>query len=250
MACSLIACASAPMEAVSTSLPTRDEPMPILPTPSATIPQSSLAPKLTDYEFPDSIDPAKRYLFYLHGRIIEDQGIPATSPDHGEYEYEAILDKLGGHGFAVISKARPQNTDGVDYAKKIVEQVTTLLNAGVPTKNITVVGASKGASIAIFVSHLLENKEINFVIMAICHPDIVKDLTQGQISLFGNVLSIYDSADGFVGSCQDLFSFSEGKGISSYDELVLNIGTGHGILYKPLDAWILPIVRWANNDTD
>ena len=204
MACSLIACASAPMEAVSTSLPTRDEPVPISPTPNATIPQSSLAPKLTDCEFPDSIDPAKRYLFYLHGKIIKDQGIPAASPDHGEYEYEAILDKLGGHGFAVISQARLQNTDGVDQAKKIAEQVTTL-NAGVPAKNITVVGASKGASIAMFVSHLVESQEINIVIMAICHLDIVKDLKQGQISLFGNVLSIYDSADELAGSCQDLF---------------------------------------------
>jgi len=104
----------------------------------------------------------------------------------------------------VISQARLQNTDGVDQAKKIAEQVTTL-NAGVPAKNITVVGASKGASIAMFVSHLVESQEINIVIMAICHLDIVKDLKQGQISLFGNVLSIYDSADELAGSCQDLF---------------------------------------------
>ena len=104
----------------------------------------------------------------------------------------------------MISQARLQNTDGVDQAKKIAEQVTTL-NAGVPAKNITVVGASKGAGIAMFVSHLLENQEINIVIMAICHLDIVQDLKQGQISLFGNVPSIYDSADELAGSCQDLF---------------------------------------------
>jgi len=36
-------------------------------------------------------------------------------------------------------------TDGVDYAGKVTEQITALLNAGVPAKNITVVGASKGA---------------------------------------------------------------------------------------------------------
>ena len=38
---------------------------------------------LSQYFFPTSIDPAKRYLFYLHGKIIEDQGIPAVSPDYG-----------------------------------------------------------------------------------------------------------------------------------------------------------------------
>jgi hypothetical protein len=81
--------------------------------------------------------------------------------------------------------------------------------------------------------------------MAICHPDEVKALKHGQIYLYGNILSIYDSADEFAGSCQDLFSFSEGKGISRHAEIVLSIGTGHGILYQPLDEWIIPTVQWA-----
>jgi len=59
------------------------------------------------------------------------------------------------------------------------------------------------------------------------------------------VLSIYDTTDELAGSCQELFSFSEGKGISKYNEIVLNVGTGHGILYKPLDEWITPIMQWA-----
>jgi len=75
----------------------------------------------------------------------------------------------------------------------------------------------------------------------------MEELRQNQIFLYGNVLSIYDSTDNLAGSCQESFSFSEGKGISRYDELVLKVGTGHGILYKPLDEWILPAVKWANN---
>jgi hypothetical protein len=219
------------------------------PTPSPTVSPSPVAIKSTDYRFPDSIDPAKRYLFYLHGRIIEEQGIPASSPDYGEYEYAAMLEKLAGYGFVVMSEARPKNTDSVEYAKKIRAQVTTLLEAGVPAKNITVVGASKGAAIAIYVSHLVENDQVNYVIMGICRPDIVESFRQEQIFLTGNVLSIYDFADDeFAGSCQELFSFSEGKGISRYDEVILNVGTGHGILYKPLDEWILPTVQWAKRD--
>ena len=184
-------------------------------------------------------------MFYLHGKIIEDQGISAISPDYGEYEYEAILGRLSGYGFVLISEQRPKDTDGMEYARRIAEQVTVLLNAGVPAKNITVVGASKGAGIAVYVSHFLENEEMNFVIMAICHPDSVEEFKQEQIFLYGNILSIYDSVDEFAGSCQELFSFSEGKGISRYDEVVLSLGTGHGILYQPLDEWIIPTVQWA-----
>ncbi len=150
---------------------------------------------LSAYAFPNSIDPAAKYLFYLHGKIIEDQGIPAVSPDFGEYQYEAILEKFANHGFAVISEQRPKNTNGMEYANKVARQVTALLDAGIPAKNITVVGASKGAGISIEVSHLLENEEVNFVIMAICHPDNVAEFARNGTSLYGNVLSIYDFVD-------------------------------------------------------
>jgi hypothetical protein len=249
---SLIGCTSVPGGSVPTPIPTNelsklDLPT-ISPTPNATVAPSAFVSESTSNEFPGSIDPTKQYLFYLHGKIIEDQGIPAISPDFGEYEYEVILEKLRGYGFVVISEQRPKNTNGVEYARKIRDQVMTLLDADVPATNITVVGASKGAGIVIYVSHFLENDEVNYVIMSICHPDYIEDLKQNQIILKGNVLSIYDSTDEFAGSCQELFSFSEGKGMFSYDEIVLNVGTGHGILYKPLDEWILPTMQWANNN--
>lgn len=246
---SLIGCVGNPRELDSLPTPTFAKPIisaATSPMPNPTFPETSKASLSTGYEFPDFIDPAKRYLFYLHGKIIEDQGVPAISPDYGEYEYEAILEKLSGYGFIVLSEQRSKNTAGAEYAIKIQEQVTALLAAGVPAKNITIVGASKGAGIAVFVSHYLQNDEVNYVILAICHPDVVKGFKQDQIYLTGNVLSIYDSSDEYAGSCQELFAYSEGKGISSHDEIVLNIGTGHGILYKPLDQWINPAVDWAN----
>jgi hypothetical protein len=238
----------------ATATPT-ESPMPIAtftsipPThsivPASTAERPSPTPFISSYAFPKSVDPTKKYLFYLHGKIIEDQGIPAVSPDYGEYQYQAILEKLSSYGFVVLSEPRAKDTDAMQYAKRISAQITDLLKAGVPAKNITVVGASKGAGIAIFVSHLLDNEEINYVIMAICDPATVKELEQNGIALVGNVLSIYDSADQLAGSCQDLFSFSEGRGIARYDEIVLNVGTGHGILFKPLDEWITPAVQWA-----
>ncbi len=38
---------------------------------------------------------------------------------------------------------------------------------------------------------------------------------------------------------------SEGNGLGRHDEIVLQVGTGHGILFKPLDEWVLPTVEWA-----
>jgi hypothetical protein len=203
-------------------------------------------PELSAFTFPVSIDPSRQYLFYLHGKIIEDQGIHASSLEYGEYEYQAILDRLASYGFTVISEPRLANTDSVEYAKKVAEQARVLIKAGVPGKNITVVGASKGAGIAIYISHFLENKEINFVIIGICHPDTLEFLKENNIFLFGNVLSIYDSVDELSGSCLELFAFSEGKGIARHDEIMLHTGTGHGIILKPLDEWVLPTVQWAN----
>jgi hypothetical protein len=202
--------------------------------------------ELSAYAFPNLVDPAARYLFYLHGRIVEEQGIHAVSPDFGEYQYVAILERLAGYGFTVISEQRPKNADTTESAERVVGQVKALLEAGVPAANISIIGASKGAAIAIETSYLLGNKEVNFVILSICHPDTVAEFKRNGISLYGNVLSIYDFADTeFAGSCRDLFEFSEDRGLARYDEIVLQVGSGHGILYRPLDEWIIPAVEWA-----
>jgi hypothetical protein len=214
-------------------------------SPPLTIQPLTPAPTTAAYAFPSTIDPQKQYLFYLHGRILEDQGDPAFSPEYGAYEYRAILEELNGYDMVVISEVRPKDTDGLVYARKIAQQVMTLIKAGVPAKNITIVGASKGAAIATYVSHYLKNPEVNFVLLAICHPDNVEVFQQNEIILYGNVLSIYDSNDTLAGSCERLFALSEGKGLARHQEIVLEVGTGHGVLYKPLDEWITPTVEWA-----
>jgi len=93
--------------------------------PTSVVPQISPALDISKFSFPESVDSTKHYLFYLHGKFIEDQGIPAVSPDYGEYEYKAILEKLSSYGFVVISDQRAKNTDGIEYASRITEQVTT-----------------------------------------------------------------------------------------------------------------------------
>ena len=200
---------------------------------------------LSAYAFPDTIEPMQRYLFYLHGKIVEDQGLPAIDPIYGEYEYGAILEKLHSSGFVVVSEVRSKGTDVNDYANRVVMQIRALLTGGVPAGNITVVGASKGAWIVILISDSMANPAINYVLLAIYTPDTVKEMIDGKETLSGNVLSIYDSVDTLAGSCQDLFTYSEGKGLSSHAEIVLHVGTGHGVLYKPLVEWIDPTIQWA-----
>jgi len=228
------------------------------PSPTATVIPTAPAmdsPQLTStalaarYGFPTDIDPTIRYLFYLHGRILEDQGLSAISPEYGEYQYQEILSVLESHGFAVISEQRPKNADGWEYAQRTTSQVTELLKAGVPAGSITVVGSSKGAAIATVVSDLVGNSDVNYVLLGSCHPTLIDDWKQGGLILSGNVLAIYDFADDeYSGSCEELFNLSDGKGLSRHDELVLQVGTGHGILYKPLPEWVLPTVQWANQE--
>ena len=222
------------------------------PIPSITLLPSVTPPSIPDlsaYAFPVSIDPSKQYLFYLHGKITEDQGLYAVSPDYGEYEYQAILERLASYGFVVISEQRSKNADGMKSAEKIAGQVTALLKVGVAEKNITVVGASKGGAITLFTSALLKNDEVNFVVLGNCHPGNTVPMQQYDMPLHGNVLTIRDAVDDYSGSCQDLFSFSEGKGLGRHNEIVLHIGTGHGIVYKPLDEWIIPTVDWAKGNS-
>jgi hypothetical protein len=252
IASSLVSCGGRPSEA------SREPPLTANPPPTATViptapsedsPQLTSATLAARYGFPTQIDPTKRYLFYLHGKILEDQGLPAISPEFGEYQYQEILSVLESYGFAVISEQRPKNADGWEYAQRTARQVAELLTTGVPPGSITVVGASKGASIATVASALVGNPEVNYILLGSCHPTLIDEWKQEGLTLSGNVLAIYDFADEkYSGSCEELFDLSEGKGLSRHDELVLHVGTGHGILYKPLPEWVLPTVRWANQE--
>ena len=149
----------------------------------------------------------------------------------------------------MISELRPKDADGWEYAQRTARQVSELLKAGVPSGSIAVVGASKGATIAVVASHLVRNPEVNYVLLGTCHPTLVEVWKQGGLNLTGNVLSIYDVADDeYSGSCEELLSLAQGKGLNHHDELVLQVGTGHGILYQPLPEWVLPTVKWANQE--
>src|SRR6476659_6290054 len=108
---------------------------------------------------------AQKYLFYLHGAIMEGQtGNAKTSS--GEYQYNEIISSFEEAHFSVKSEIRKGNTNVVSYAHQIEGQVNDLLKKGVKPADITVVGASKGALIAMYVSTFVKNSDINYVFIA------------------------------------------------------------------------------------
>lgn len=190
---------------------------------------------------------AQRYLFYLHGKIIEDQGANAidTVNGYGAYQYEDILNAFRKAGFIVQSEVRQKNTDPLEYAHKIVNQIDSFIKSGVKPNDITVVGASKGAIISMFISSYLKNKDVNFVFLAGCNDDILKSFP--EIQFCGNILSIYEKSDDIGHSCAT-FKKKTGLTISHFKEIELNTGLKHGFLYKPLPEWIEPAIKWADKN--
>jgi hypothetical protein len=189
---------------------------------------------------PDNPDINKRYLFYLHGLIVEEAGIRPKSEEHGYYEYERILEELVHEEFIVISEVRQKGTEIKSYAENIACQIKTLLANKVPPGNITVVGASKGGVISAYVSTILREKGINFVILAGLFEKFLPD---ENLKLYGNVLSIHDRSD--KQSITPSLYFQRSEGLGQFKAIVINLDIGHGLIYRPYREWIDPLLAWV-----
>jgi acetyl esterase/lipase len=189
-------------------------------------------------DLPSRPDLEARYLIYLHGRILEEQGRHAVSPDFGPYEYDATLQALAARGFTVISEVRTADP-GLSYASRVASQVRALLRAGVPVSRVTVLGASKGGHLALAASAQLGEDDLNLLILAGCGPD---SEALGP-RLRGHVLSVYDEADRFHPSCRE--TFARAPHLRAKKEVVLKLGLDHGLLYTPRKEWLDLASDWA-----
>jgi hypothetical protein len=190
-------------------------------------------------DVPQQIDKKARYLFYLSGYIVEAGNSRPVSPRFGVYEYEEILKTFQQSGFVVISEARKKDPELDGYAAKVAEQINRLLKAGVPPRQITVVGASQGAWIAMLVSTYVKNGQVNFVLLAACSAD---DGFLKLVDLHGNILFISERTD-LAASCQRFRA--DATGVAEYKEVMVNTGLAHGFLFKPMKEWVEPTLGWA-----
>jgi hypothetical protein len=184
-------------------------------------------------------------IFYLHGRIIEDEGPRPVHERFGLYDYPAIVDALGADGATVVSEVRESGTKAHEYARLVVERIEGMIANGTPAQDITVVGFSKGGSIAIMASHYLERPDVNFVFVAAC-ADWISSAPQLMVS--GNIFSIYEESDALAGSCASLAS--RNKNLSSFTELETSSGREHGAFYLPREEWVGPLLAWMDRDDD
>jgi Tol biopolymer transport system component len=196
--------------------------------------------KSASKESSKTINPKAKYLFYLHGKIVEDQGAKAVSERYGAYEYDKIVEGFRAEGFNVVSEPRPKDTDVEKYAEKVAGQVRQLLKDGVAPENITIVGASRGAFITMVTSTFVKNKNVNYVIIAGCG---MNRQFLNLINLYGNVLSIYEKTD-TSGNCKAVFDDAEG--LNKRKEVMLETGLAHGFIYRPMREWLIPTLDWAN----
>lgn len=195
------------------------------------------------YDMPAKIDRSARYIIYVHGRVIENQGVHPQDVRYGVYEYTDILQRMASAGFTVISEARPQETDPEVWANHVAEQIAALKKAGVPSSHITVIGASKGSVITMLVSTHVTDRNINYVLLSNCNDDILKNR---KPRLHGNVLSIYDDKDVFGSTCRKFFAAAK-SGLKRRKEIELHQHIGHALLYTPNPGWVEPALRWARS---
>jgi hypothetical protein len=190
---------------------------------------------------PATPDPAARYLIYLHGRIIEEQGRQAVSPEFGRYEYDKILEAFVSRGFTVIAEVRGKDA-GEPFAEKVAGQVRALLKGGVPSDHITVVGFSRGGGLTVAAAARAAEAGVSYAVLAGCSQEPAW-VARWAPSIRGRMLSMFDSSDRFKPSCAPLFA--KAKGLGATKEMELSTGLDHGLFYAPRAEWLDPLVAWA-----
>lgn len=200
-------------------------------------------------DVPQTLDPAAKYLIYLHGAWPETHPLSEPHATRGLFEYDKILAALAGAGFEVISEHRKEKTNPRRFAReRVTNQVEALVKGGVPASNITVVGYSKGGQIALLVDTFVPHANLNLVSLAGCEkapvrPNFDRFLANDAGRMQGRMLSVFDKSDKLAGSCREA---AEKASRLTFEEVVIDVGEGHGAFYRPNPAWIDLIANWAN----
>ena len=190
-------------------------------------------------QLPSEINVSEKYVFYVHGLIVEGDNQTPEHPEYGIYDFPSIKEKIFEiGGFNLIAHHRPKDTDIDEYVDLFSSWVSSLLESGVPASNITLIGFSRGSHLAALTAARFNSHSINTVLMAGCfNGDMIFD---PPVTLGGRLLSIYETTD-TLGSCQKLASRSK---LKTFDEHYITTGLKHGAFYRPLEAWLVHIRAW------
>jgi len=198
---------------------------------------------------PKKVDPEQKYLFYLHGAWIERNELNKSHPKHGFYKYHDITQALANKGFVVISELRRGKSNAREYATHLSEQIIGLTEKGVPSRNITVVGHSRGGFMTLLTATMVADPGVNYVLLAGCGKEgsnfrksYERFLMARASSLAGRILSLYDYNDAVAGTCQEFFGKSP---LIQPREQVLRTGKGHGVFYSAAPEWVDKVAAWT-----
>lgn len=194
-------------------------------------------------KLPQTIDSEGKFVFYSHGFIVEGTNPKPvdTRNGWGLYDFPKIKQALSDDSYTLIASHRPKDTDPFKYATALNEQIRTLVDAGVDTKNITIIGFSRGAFITGLTSDKVSDLEVNTILLAGCGRLVWKAHT--DVKVYGHVLSVYEKTDG-AGSCERLKQKS--RSLLSFTEVEINTGLSHGAFYRPIPEWLKPVKQWIH----
>jgi hypothetical protein len=189
----------------------------------------------------------KKYVFFLHNKFAEENDLNVAHPQYGKVEYSKILETFQKDGCLIISEKRKPNTEVKKYAKKVVQQIDSLLVMGIQANHISVIGTSKGGYIAQYVSTYAANPDINYVFIGCFQEDDIQN--HPDIQFCGNILTIYEQSDPFGVSAIQRKKTSKLK-INQFKEIELNTNLNHGFLYQANSKWLEPCLMWVNRNYD
>lgn len=193
-----------------------------------------------------NLETEKDYIFFIHNKFLEENPDGTFSKEYNvKAEYNKIIESFSKDGFVVLSEKRKPNTNGIEYAKKIVLQIDSLTQKGIKPNNITVIGTSKGGYIAQYVSTFAKNPNLNFVFIGSYQNTDIAEIP--AINFCGNILTIYEKSDVFGVTAFKRKETSKLK-INQFKEIELNTGLKHGFLYIASDEWLKPSKMWAKRN--
>ncbi len=198
------------------------------------------------WRFPNKVSSSERYLFYVHGKLVETDGVSPISPRFGHYQFHRIVTRLAKGRANVIARVRRSGTDPNAEAFRLTNEIRYLLKKGVPATHISVAGFSKGGYITLLTANRLQNADIRFVVMAGCTEAIVAGTDNIADGLQGTMMSMIDVEDDLGFSCRELFE--RNPQLTASLDVKFDTGKGHGLFYRADPTWIDPLLHWAETD--